>query len=480
MKKRWITCTLLLLAFVMLLGSCTKEEPTGTTNTPPAGNEVATSAYQDEVVTVDMGHREFVMMSQETYNQYNFFYGEDYTGDPINDTAYERISYIEGRYNVAFEYKEVPAPAEALENESASDKSAFDLLYPHPTTSMGKLLNNGLLTNLKTLEHLNLDRPWYAQSQVTNYEKNGYLLLATSDYSIVGQGIGGILFNRDFYTNLGNETDLYDMVYGGNWTLENMGNIIKNAGTDTAGTGEREGYGFIMRQTAANGFATASGQNILVKNAEGDFALGFTTSMMSDIADAVNDMLITGGENVLTKDIRSNAEFMASAEWELYKQGKSLFITFDFGQLQSLLRDLSFDIGFLPYPTMTSTTDYRIRCGGGFFAIPAKAQSIEQSSIILESLSIYSYEYMRPEFFETILLGRLSENKADFDMLSYLQDHKYWDFGFTFDTKNVANYMLFNILFTYGDVRAVTTYWKGHKGEIEQIVTDANAFGLWG
>ena len=97
--------------------------------------------------------------------------------------------------------------------------------------------------------------------------------------------------------------------------------------------------------------------------------------------------------------------------------------------------------------------------------------------MVLESLSIYSYEYMRPEFFNTILLGRLSENQNDYEMLEYLHNNKFYDFGVTFDETGVAKNLLYRVLFSYNDVRAVTTYMRGHAGELQEVVDSANA--LW-
>ena len=469
----------ILLLFVLALGFCackSEDQPPDTTQ-PSLSEETGAEVLQDLLPTIDMGNREFVMITEPTWNEYNYFYADEYNGDPINDTAYRRTMYVENRFQFVMKYTELAGVLQALRNSDMAGGGDYDLVYPHPNDGTAALLTEGLLANLRELPNLHLEREWYSQQQVTDYEVNGNLMLVVSDYSIIGQGIAGLLCNADRYAALGYTDDLYDVVYSGEWTIERMTEIVKDTASVNEGAGDKIDYGLVFRSNSAcNIFSHALGENILVRNADGEFELGFTASSMTAVAEALYELLYETNGNVLFGE-GTDAMFPTSEMWTTYRQGSSLFITYDFGVFTRYLRELEFEVCYLPYPTLEGGADYRVVCGSGFFAIPAKAENTEESAVVLESLSIYSYEYMRPESFNTILLGRLSENQNDYEMLEYLHNNKFYDFGVTFDETGVAKNLLYRVLFSYNDVRAVTTYMRGHAGELQEVVDSANA--LW-
>ena len=478
MGKKLINYSIFLFVFALLFCACKKDRaPSETTEILPSESQ-GEEGLQSILPDINMGNRNFVMVTEPTWNLYNYFYAEDFNGDPINDTAYKRTTYVETRFGFVMKYVEIKGVLDALRNSDMAGGGDYDLVYPHPTDGMAALLTEGLLTNLRDLPNLHLDREWYAQQQVNDYEVNGTLMLAVSDYSIVGQGISGILCNLERYATLGYTDDLYDAVYNGEWTIERMTQIVKDTASVNEGTDNKTDYGLVFRSNSAcDKFAHALGEDVLVKNADGQFELGTSATTMTKVADVMFELLFETNDNVLFGE-GTDAMFPTSEMWTVYQQGNSLFITYDFGVFSQYLRQLEFEVSYLPYPTLEGGTDYRVVCGSGFFAIPAKAVDVEESSIVLESLSIYSYEYMKPEFFNTILLGRLSENQNDYEMLEYLHNNKFYDFGFTFDETGAAKDMLYNVLFKYEDVRAVTTYMKGHAADLQAVVDSANE--LWG
>jgi hypothetical protein len=77
----------------------------------------------------------------------------------------------------------------------------------------------------------------------------------------------------------------------------------------------------------------------------------------------------------------------------------------------------------------TDQGEYYSLCNAGFFAIPQKVKDNRVSATILEALAVHSYTNHRVNFFDDVLLSRMSENPEDYKMLSYIHDTKIYDWG---------------------------------------------------
>jgi hypothetical protein len=154
---------------------------------------------------------------------------------------------------------------------------------------------------------------------------------------------------------------------------------------------------------------------------------------------------------------------------------------YDIGSMSHLLRELSFEIKYLPLPKLYEADEYRVTSASGFMAIPTIARDYEESGIIMESMAIYSHEYLRPAMYEKIMLGRLSKDPEDYQMLTTLFDSKFYEFGTTFDSKGVAKDIIVNVVFGEGSTisgsNAIASYVKGHKNAFNEIVNTVNALG---
>lgn len=472
MKNKWLICmTCLLLASVMFLGSCKKdEEPSEPEQTQQGSNEL-----QDLVPTVDMD-RDFVVLSDLgemlTYH--------DYTGDPIVDEEVKRTLYIEERFNVTMKTTWVQTAGQGVVTLQQSEMAGggdYDLMYPHPNEGIELLLTAQLLTDLGDLQYLNLDKAWYNQSQVKNYEANGKLYLVTSDISLPGQGLGSMICNLDLYRSMGFEEDLYEVFENGEWTIDKLIEYVKESNTYSEGTTNRT-YGLTYQANNTTGMMAAMGQNILQKNSDGQFEIalgGKNTERLVTMANKLSELLYKTDGNVFIGESYV-AGFPTSQHWLNFTSGNALFTNMDIGILYHNLRNLSFEICYLPLPKLYATDDYTALCGGGFFAIPRQAKNLEESSIIFESMSIYSYEHIRPTFFNTILQGRLSKNEKDYEMLNYIHSIKTFDFGFTFDMVNkIAQNVLYKLVIDTQGQPNVTGYLRGQSGYFAELVEKANS-----
>lgn len=465
MKRRLLTmflCLLLVLPTVFLAG-CKKDEE----STPPPQVNVDAGGPLDNLPDADFGLRDFVMLSNPGWMATE---GE-YNGDTIHDTNFERYTYLNQRYNMNFTFHHSEETFSLLQNTQLGGDQSYDIMYPHPN-DLGALMIGGYLTDLRSLNMIDFDAEWHNASQVANYTANGKTYLLASDTTIDSQALGAIVYNRDRYSALNFTEDLYQTVWDGNWTMEKFQGIIKTATSDSVGDDTDNSYALCFWDQFADRFACAMGMDILRKTENGTFETGMEAAKMTDICNKIYDLIFDN--DGIIHGHAFNATLPTTEFFSAYKSGNSLFLTHDIGSLYSLLREFDFDIGFLPYPKLdTNQTSYRSFCASGMLAIPLHAQSTNDSGIIMEALAVYSNLYLKPAFIDTILLGRLSENSEDFEMLSYLHSIKYYDLGYAMDTDRVANEIVY-VQVIRNKSREIVPALRSNAGKIQNIADKAN------
>ena len=475
MKNKFLIIVMcLLLVCSMLLASCSNGNQTDEEQTDGSSVKTEESGGPlDELYVSDLGGRDFVIMAE--YAQGHF--PSEIVGEPISDVKYNRAEFIKEKYNVNIKCIDVPIFYHALNNAHMSGTAEYDLLFPHPTAHMQTMMTMGLFANLKDTEYIKLSQVWYNQSQVNSYETNGKLYLCVPDATIVDTGFVSLLYNRDMYADLGLTEDLYAMVDGGKWTVEAFKQILAKTVSSNSGNEENTTYGLALWANGApSAFQVAMGQDVLKKSADGKFEIALSSKKLISIAEKFNDLLKSC--DVISSE-SNTAGYPLSDTWKAFESGKSLFITHDIGVYHTLLRDVSFDIGFLPLPKYDEDQkDYRVSCVAGFWAIPANVKSLDESGIIVEALAVYSHVYLRPEFYETVLLGRMSNKSADFDMLDRIHLSKVYNLGATLDTdKNIAMAVLYNTVIKDGDPNGVAVYLKVNQNSIQSLADMANGMG---
>ncbi len=491
MKRSFITIMCLLIALVTLLTACGgnggNNVPTGSTpadgNNPgdPSGGNTGGNTPQislQESVPAKNIDRDIRILT-------DYVPDDDIhepNGDPMWDVQVDMYLYAEEKFNVTLEFK---APStgwvySTMEQLQGSDQNEFDLIYsPHPTVGMYNLLTSGTLANLQTVDTVNLQKECYNQSQVQNHTANGRLYMAVPDFTIIGQALPSIIYNVESYARYGFTEDLYETVKSGKWTMDKLLEMVTTASSTNLGGSEgTKTYGMAYWHGMTYTMMYAMGENILVKNVDGKFERGLNAERLDTIAQKLAALVNDSDMTVIS--ITNNAAFGESDMWKAFSSGRALFFTMDVGSMSHWLRDLEFDVHYLPVPKLYENDDYRAVCASGFCGIPNIAYSVSDSGLIFESMAAYGNEHVKPALFENVLLGRLSKEQADYEALNYLHSIKFFEFGYTFDETNAGRNIMATIVFDGGGLggsKAVTAYIRAHGKDLQKIVDQANALG---
>ncbi len=358
-----------------------------------------------------------------------------YNENTISSVKHSRTLYAEDRYNITIQYVKNENVYEALTNDRMADGQSFDLALPHPTEGIASILTSGYCTNYLELNSIDTSSPWYNQSQVESYTINGKLYPLVSDIGVDGAGFQGFVYNKDLYLQNNNgEDNLYETVFNGDWTLEVFMETMKKFHPENEGVPEEEKmYSLIYHSKLERTFMYGIGQKTVRRNSEGLYELALDKGKLNTLAENLYD-LIYNMDNVYVAKQTFYAGWGTCDMVKIFKAQKAIFFEYDIGGLYNYLRDVTFKIGYLPMPKFdTYQQGYALICGQVGTIIPSTLNEKEDAALLLDTFSRYSYLYLKPAFYDEVLLGRMSPTADDYKMLELLHNSKVYDIGFTID-----------------------------------------------
>ncbi len=432
----------LLMVFTCLATACNDDEgeqpdENQATTAPVQGDKEATIENWLPVTNygVNGGVGQINYLIYETYAKKYMLVQHEDSEDPLRSEAYSRTQKVEEKFNIYLNVLEQKDCGGTLQSSVMGQGGEYDLIYPAPHEG-SFMLENNLLTDLCSYENIHLDEAWWNQS-VDTFKIDDRLYFAASDYSICGQGLVGLIYNRDLFKQLtlDQQYDINQLVEDKQWTMSLLREIAMKYGTDVNGDDKftlEDQYGMIYQNYHVDGYYWAMGGTVVTRDENNGYYLSIDVDRVSRMANALYDLIYASENKVFWMKNVSWADFEESDGWKAYKTGKNLFMSFEFGALFSCLQTVSFDLGYAPLPLLDEEQDdYHALCGAGFFMIPKKSVDAVRNSIILEALCIDSYANFRPTFFKTVLLGRLSNLEEDYAMLERLHESKTYDLGYT-------------------------------------------------
>ena len=362
-------------------------------------------------------------------------------GDKMAESAKTRTLYMEETFNVAFNSVGLASNSlfTTVQASLMGNGGEYDLIYPHPTIGMVNFLTSGLFQNLYSFldedgeQIIHLDQPWWNQEQVNQYSVEDKLYIAVNDMSICGQGFVAMVYNRTLYNELQLSDDPYTLVYDGEWTIAKLKELAMNYGEGAGDDGVLNYEDKIGYASSTNAYFWNMGGRVISKDDNGEFYIAIDGEHATKIGNALYSLMWESDDKVWTiaeDKYGSYATFGTTKTLASFKAGNILFYAYDLGGLYKHLWNAPFDVGYLPPVKLdTNQEDYYSLCNAGFFAIPQKVKDNTVSAIILEALAIHSYTNHRVNFFDDVLLSRMSENPEDFKMLNYIHETKVYDWG---------------------------------------------------
>ena len=477
---------LFLLTICLVMGSMTacfgSDEPAETTETTASNNEGTTSIL-DSISVKDYDGATFTILgvgNEDAAGKDGSIVSHNGNGELTEKVVYERTLFLEEKYNMIMNYKATNGTLQAMEADQMGGGGSYDLVIPHPTEGIARIITEGFCADIMSMEAINLDQPWFRAEQIETYTTNGKLYQVASDFS-VGYPIEGFVYNKDLYRDAGLTEDLYDVVFDGDWTLEKFYDTVMSYQPSMEGVSDNEKmYSLVHHQGQENRYLYGCDQKTVKRNGEGTYELALDKDSLNTIASYLYQ-LIHESENVYVGVNNSEAAWGTSEMMNIFTSGRAIFIHYNIGGLYGYLRELNFEVGYLPMPKYdTYQKDYRsISTNGGVIIPSALAPEKQQmSAAVLDAFARYNNVYMRPAFFDLVLQGRLSQDERDYKILELMMDSAVFDIGYTIDGSGTG-YMkgILTQVVVISKATTVDSYLTSRASVLSAIVDQINAIG---
>lgn len=447
--KRYFALILAALLLMPTIVSCSQngsEETKGAeTTADTAATADSESETEDETddgnirswegLTFDGAEINIVGRTEATYAI--DFYAEEITGEAVNDAVYNRnakvdndlavqLNYINGSddYNTFF--------TNVRNSVSAAD-GAYDIVSSYAYYAAPLSLEK-LFKNLHTVPNLALTNSWYNQSFVNDMTVNGQLDFVIGDLTLTATDRMIItFFNKEQAQRWIPDTDLYNDVYEGKWTVDYLATLVSNIWEDKNGNGKIDsadvfGLSYQLGSVPTDGMITALGVHMVDKDADGNLYINL-----------YNEHSNTAFEKLI--NLVYNTSGVGQSMNDAFKNGNVLFVMECANYAKYQLRDFDPDYGVLPLPKLDETQEKYLTTAQDAYdvlSIPTTCKNLEATGASLEYLSALSQSDVYPAYFETTFQKQYMRSEEDSVMFDLIKSGLEFNFG-TFYSNCIGN-----------------------------------------
>ena len=440
MKKRFSSRLISILLLIALLSSCGEGAATADTTTADTSAAETTAAETKEVPNLpdkDWGGKQFrVLGYTSSITQFaNFEIDSDgENGDVVNDAIYRRNTAIEEKYNVEIvqtldgsDGNGQSATTPVIRRTVLANEDAYDLVFA-PLGSIGTIIREQMLYDLNSVEHIDLNKPWWNQTARKDLEIDGKLFADASDFSLRDKNRVYIMtVNLDIIDEF-KLSHPVELVRAGTWTLDAFNEYAAKVAGDLNGNSEvdhedRFGYGV----DSGNGFAALvyGGDVYMLANEKGKLV---PNPDHEHTVDSIEKVLQTYSQKniayIPTDWNRSESENNAISSEILYS-GRVLFRTLFPHSLQAISANSDINYSVVPMPKFDEKQEeYVSRADpyGMLFGIPVTTATPDFSGFMLEALSYESTETSLRAYYEVSCKTKYTYDEDSAEMLDLIFD----------------------------------------------------------
>jgi len=488
--KKSLSIFLACLFVLSLMTSCAKPEVPE--NTTPAVNETTspapeatTSLYdekgflKDSLPEVNFGDAAFNILYWSD-REHEEFVAEEQTGEAVSDAIFTRNTKVESRAGVKLSFFGTPGNAsnvDAFVNKVKASVDAgqkdYDMIGVYSYTG-GALAVKGYLSDLKSQDYLDWEKPWWPKSLIEDATIKGKLFFASGDISAnVIYMMYVTFFNRQMITDRSLE-DPYVLVKNGTWTIDKMFELCAGVyeDSDSSGTptiGDTYGiYGYTLH---TDSFLCGAGVKVVEATDDGlviseDFAGDKTTEIVDKVSKffKMNDRayLLTVNSNV--------------TQW--FSAQKSLFWN-DRCRSSTKFKDNEVPFGVIPNPKYdTDQKEYCSLLGNPFslYCIPCDVNDEKMSSYVMEAYASESYRNVSPALYEISLKYRFTDDSTSAEMYDLIKSNVIFDLGRIFATTLGKPYAAYESAISAGTSWAIVVKANAKSGWKNGLAAISDAF----
>ena len=443
MKK--LLCMLLaLLMLVALLVACANDQGTEDgTKGEQKEQETGDPNYTDEVPELSFGDEIITILSKDKMGVNDEFYAESNTdtqSDVVAHAVYTRNMEIEDRLDVKLEMLLEEEPVSKHSTAIKGGSADYDIVADSTYLAIQAVLKGEFL-NLRDIQYIDLDKYYWTQgyNDIVSFGENNKQYLASGALALsMFRYMFVTVYNREVFEDLG-ETDLYEVVNNGEWTLDYQNQIIADRYQDTGTTvgkkDDRDMYGLITGDTVSvDPYCVAANVQLVSKNEDGEWF--YNTEQFArtvDLCEKVQALYKNASTYVFktaTYDDTGKTDIV-----EAFAASKSMMATVQVFALETNVGDLAeFDYGIAPMPKFDANqTNYATYVQDQVTAIGISSSIADEDTMammgaVLECMASKSYATVVDAYYSTALSYQYLQNPESKEMLDLIYNSLTFDF----------------------------------------------------
>ena len=367
-------------------------------------------------------------------------FAEEYTGEVVNDAAYERELSTEARLNVdivnvgeSYTWDTKDLYLDKIRSSVMAHDGAYDVASGQYATLPG-LVADKVFANLKNLNYLDFSKPYWVQQLIEETSVDGKLFLATGDLSqITINQVWCVMGNDTMRANLGLDNPV-ELVHEGRWTKDAMNTMITGVYADTDGNQAKSGgdtFGLVIGDANCTyPFLNAWEISYTTLNEEGYPELTF-----------YNDKTVAAWEQMMawcfdSQDVAyggdGNVYFNAG---NAFIEGRTLFDISQFSNVKACVEHMDDSYILLPMPKWDEEqAGYHTWLGESntLFGILTSAADMNATAAALEVMAAESYRLVSPAIYEINMKTRYSADQEMSRMFDLIRSGVVFNFGLVY------------------------------------------------
>ncbi len=369
---------------------------------------------------------------------------DDGTHAVVPEAVHTRNVLVEEQLGIKFEMTSKPDSTQvvtAQKQDVNANTDEFDIISNGTYLSVQPAIE-GYYVDLNSLDYINTDKHYWTQgyNDMVTFTENDMQFLASGSIAIsMFRYTYLTIYNKELFED-NQQTDLYEVVKAGEWTLDYQYSVLSGKWTDQDGDSkptEGDFYGFVTGDIiSVDPYMVATDTHMIIKD-EDTRDLSFNSEAiekLSNVCDAVQKIYNDQGTYVYksaTYDDVQHNYIISHFNDELAMMATTLFL-----QMELNFEDLAaLTYGIAPIPKYnTAQTEYysyvqdQVTC----FGISNGVDTGERKNMlaaVLECMAYHSNDTVRPAYYETALSERYMQDPHSSEILDIMFDSLYFDFS---------------------------------------------------
>ena len=365
------------------------------------------------------------------------------TNDTVNDAIFYRNATVEDRLGITIDQIQQAGTwgvhnqwLQSLRNSVLTRAGDYDCAAVYASQGAA-LATEGMYYNVKELDYIDLQKPWWNQSLLAELELFDTIYFLGGDIAITQiSNAGCMVYNKNMFEEYFKDVDIYRIVDEGEWTIDKLYEFSSQVWVDVNSSGiidDGDAVGLLDYNDGGliDLWIAALGVDITLKDSEGYPYIAIYNERTVDAFEKLKRLNLENPGTLAFNTQRSETGFV---------NGNVLFASSQLVQCESY-RSMTTPYGALPLPMYDKEQGYYAtypQNSCSLITVLSTCQDPELIGATLELMAAEAYRQVTPVYYEKCLKGKYSNNADDARMYDKIVEGIKLDFGFIYATTSIS------------------------------------------